>query len=65
MKSMSRIKDIQEEDGRLVVAFLKHAGIFHALLTDQEVCRKVREADQKNEEISFSYDAKLRILSVP
>jgi hypothetical protein len=62
---MSRIKAIQEEGDRLAIAFFKHAGIFHALLTDQEVCRRVREACQKNEVVSFTYDAKLRILSVP
>ena len=65
MKSMSLIKEIQEEGDRLEIAFFKHAGIFHARLTDQEVCAKVREAYQKNEVVSFTYDAKLRILSVP
>lgn len=65
MKSMSRIDKILEKDDRLVVAFMKHDGIFHALLTDQEVCAKVREACQKNEMLSFTFDAKLRILSVP
>jgi hypothetical protein len=62
---MSRIKAIQEEGDRLVIAFLKHDGIFHALLTDREVCGKVREAWQKNEVVWFTFDAKLRILSVP
>ena len=65
MKSMSRIKAIQEEGDRLVIAFLKHDGILHAQLTDWEVCGRVREACQKNEVVSFTYDAKLRILSVP
>ena len=64
MKSMSRIKAIQEED-RLAIAFLKHDGILHAQLTDREVCGRVREACQKNEVVSFTYDAKPRILSVP
>ncbi len=65
MKSTSRIKRIQEDTDRLVIAFLKHDGIFHALLTDQEVCGKVREAYQEKNPLSFTYDAKLRILSVP
>ena len=49
MTSMSQIKEIREKGDRLVIAFLKHDGIFHALLTDQEVCSKVREAYQENE----------------
>ena len=65
MKSMSRIKAIREEGDRLVIAFLKHDGILHAQLTDREVCGRVREACQKNEVVSFTYDAKPRILSVP
>ena len=65
LKSMSRIDKILEKDDRLVVAFMKHDGIFHALLTDQEVCAKVREAYQKNEMLSFTFDAKLRVLSIP
>jgi hypothetical protein len=48
-----------------VIAFLKHDGILRAQLTDWEVCGRVREACQKNEVVSFTYDAKLRILSVP
>ena len=58
LRSVSRIKQI-------VIAFLKHDGIFHALWIDQEVCAKLREVCQENEVVSFTYDAKLRILSVP
>jgi hypothetical protein len=65
LKSVSQIKRLQEQRDRLVIAFLKHDGIFHALLTDQEVCAKVREAYQNNTVVAFTYDAKLRILSVP
>jgi len=65
LKSMSPIEEIQEKGDRLVIAFLKHDGIFHALLTGQEVRAKVRDAYQKNKVVSFTYDAKLRILSVP
>jgi predicted metal-dependent HD superfamily phosphohydrolase len=64
LKSMSRIKEILEEGDRLAIAFWMHDGIFHALLTDREVCAKVREACQKNEMLSFTFDAKLRILSI-
>jgi hypothetical protein len=48
LKSMSRIKAIQEEGDRLVIAFLKHDGILHAQLTDREVCGRIREACQKD-----------------
>ena len=65
MKSMSRIKEILEEGDRLMIAFWMHDGIFHVLLTDREVCAKVREACQENEMLSFTFDAKLRILSLP
>ena len=65
MRSVSPIKNIQEQRDRLVIAFLKHDGIFHALLTDRELCAKVREAYQNNTVVAFTYDAKLRILSVP
>jgi hypothetical protein len=65
LKSMSRIKEIQKEGYRLVIAFWEHDGIFHALRTDREVCAKIREAYQKNEVVSFTFDAKLRILTVP
>ena len=56
--------EIREPD-KIVIAFLKHDGIFHALWIDQEVCAKLREVCQENEVVSFTYDAKLRILSVP
>ena len=62
---MSQIKEIREKGDRLVIAFFKHDGIFHALRIDHEVCVKVREAYQKSEAVSFTYDARLRILSVP
>ncbi len=65
MKSASPIKYTLEEGNRLVIAFFKHDGIFHARLRDREVCAKVREAHQKNEVLSFTFDAELRILSVP
>jgi hypothetical protein len=48
-----------------MIAFRKHNGIFHVMLTDQEVCAMVRAAYQKDEVVSFTFDAKLRILSVP
>jgi hypothetical protein len=65
LKSMSGIKEILEEGDRLAIAFWMHDGIFHAPLTDLEVCAKIRAACQKNEMLSFTFDAKLRILSVP
>jgi hypothetical protein len=48
-----------------VIAFRTHDGIFHALLKDREICQRLQAAYESGEHLSFTFDAQLRILSIP
>jgi hypothetical protein len=71
MDEPSKLDDIEKQGTRntkgstkLLVIFWTHDGYFHVPLAEEALCRRICRACESDEEISFTYDRELRILSV-
>ena len=64
MESKGVIRKIFEENGKLLVSFPTHDGYFQVPVTDTATCSKIKDAQAKKAEISFTFDKDLKILSV-
>jgi hypothetical protein len=48
----------------LLISFHKRDGYFRAPLSDKTLCARIKKARDQREEISFSFERDLKILSV-
>jgi hypothetical protein len=64
MESSDTIRKVIEEDGRLLVSFLRHAAYYSVPLTDTALCAKVREALKSGRQIHFTHDRHCVISSI-
>lgn len=64
LQSRDVVRRIYDGKGNLRIAFCQHDGIFYVSWVDIRLQKRIREAWERRETISFTYDAKLRILSV-
>ena len=64
MKSKSVVLDCFERKGEFLICFGSHDGIFKLSPQDTELIAKVRAARDSRQEIAFTYDRELRILTI-
>ena len=64
MESSDTVRKVMEEDGRLLVSFLRHAAYYSVPLTDTALCAKIREAMKNGKEIGFTHDRHCVISSI-
>ena len=64
MESSDTVRKVIEEDGRLLVSFLRHAAYYSVPLENAALCAKIREALKNGRQICFTHDRHCVISSI-
>ena len=62
LQSKGAVREIFPYKGKILIAFPKHDGLFH--VDGQHLLDVMRQAHAEGREVSFTFDASLKILSI-
>lgn len=64
LRSKGIVQDIKSHKGRLLIAFPQHDGLFKLPPGRDDLMARITESRDKHEEIAFTFDGELTIVSI-
>jgi hypothetical protein len=64
MRSKGAVRSIIKDDGKLFISFPQHDGLFQLPRGRKDLLARIKASHEKQEEIAFTYDRELTILTI-